>query len=1113
MIAGLTIEPYGQLQALWLTMFIFGNVFAIFWLARAFLNAHPHIAYQIRCALAKIGLGSRRKAKQALDDAAVAADTAEAPPAAAAGRKSASRSVTANVTAAAAAAAHDGIELSPSIGPARTASAAAAAAAGSNSHRHHHHHHSQPIICTPSMEVHAGDAASPTAAAAAGLALANGRSADGSCSSYSSDDEGAKLPVQLQWVNMCYSVKSAAGRKHIIQGIYGCAKPRQLQGLMGPSGAGKSTLMDLLAMRTDHDGAAAVAPGSGDDDAAAAVPGTPSGLLVNGVEVKRQDFMAISAYVPQHDNLVPTMTATESVGFYASIVLPPDMPKDVRKARIARVLRMMGLSHAQNTLVGGTLPGGIMLRGMSGGERKRLAIACGVVAGPSLVFLDEPTSGLDSFAALNVVLFLKSMATEHGATLLASLHQPRAAIWSQMDQVTLLSSGRLMYTGPTEELVPWFTSLGYAYDPELHGMASDWALDLVSLGFTKPQQDGEAAAAPAGDEVAAEQAGSPSDTARSDTSAYYSEQGGSASSMRASMQPRSSQAQSGSYMMTSKQELNEAAAAFLAQLQQTQPEWFSERSTLASVFVPAAGAALPPPAASAGAAVIGEPVGAGIYVKRHTSTASEESAGASSQVTQNTLMSGPMMMHRGAPVAQQGSSSERKHTQGVQLQRTQWWSEAGIKGGAPAPPSGSQWYMPREATESTEGHYSCESPKESEYSATSSKVLIKEQAPSSAAVAATTVADPASAAGKPARLGFVQEASPFVEQQGIAVPASAGGSVSAAAGAPVGLEGRPQMGLWMRLVWALTKYRALLWRELLITTRNPADVGGRMMTFTYVSAISGICAWSLPGGAESMFQRMSVSYAVLTFYFLMPFVFMSIFTSDKRFFAADTAARLYHPAQYYLSKVTVTLPFNIIIAIVFHIVYYGMAGMRHSAVAMAASGLICVLTGLIGMQAVYCCAIVASSQDLAFVYAIGWTALNLLVNPYMSLFDQYSLGWGWSWLRFVSPCSFAWQGLVYIEFNGRGFDCNSGSGTEAVGLIPALIPRTSSFNLLRTNLDNLGRISTGGQCVASGNAIVEMYTMGLGYWPIVGILIGFYVLFLAATYVVVKRSARASFKV
>jgi ABC-type multidrug transport system ATPase subunit len=88
----------------------------------------------------------------------------------------------------------------------------------------------------------------------------------------------------------------------VLQGIYGCAKPRELQGLMGPSGAGKSTLMDLLAMRTDHDGAAAIAPGSSDSEDAAAiggVAGSPSVLLVNGAEVKRQDFLAISTYVPQ----------------------------------------------------------------------------------------------------------------------------------------------------------------------------------------------------------------------------------------------------------------------------------------------------------------------------------------------------------------------------------------------------------------------------------------------------------------------------------------------------------------------------------------------------------------------------------------------------------------------------------------------------------------------------------------------------------------------------------------------------------------------------------------------------------------------------------------------
>ncbi len=84
------------------------------------------------------------------------------------------------------------------------------------------------------------------------------------------------------------------------------------------------------------------------------------------------------------------------------IILPSSWNTQRRKERIREVLSEVGLAHAHRTIVGGTLPGGLMMRGLSGGERKRLAIATGILAAPSVLFLDEPTSGLDSFAALTV---------------------------------------------------------------------------------------------------------------------------------------------------------------------------------------------------------------------------------------------------------------------------------------------------------------------------------------------------------------------------------------------------------------------------------------------------------------------------------------------------------------------------------------------------------------------------------------------------------------------------------------------------------------------------------------------------------------------------------------
>jgi ATP-binding cassette subfamily G (WHITE) protein 2 len=137
----------------------------------------------------------------------------------------------------------------------------------------------------------------------------------------------------------------------------------------------------------------------------------------------------------QDDNFVATMTTSETMSFYADIILPKTWSKADRRARVVEVLAAMGLKHKQRTMVGGTLPGGLMLRGLSGGERKRLSIAAGILAAPSIVFLDEPTSGLDSFAALTVMGYLKRMARDNGHIVIASIHQPRSAIWSMFDKV------------------------------------------------------------------------------------------------------------------------------------------------------------------------------------------------------------------------------------------------------------------------------------------------------------------------------------------------------------------------------------------------------------------------------------------------------------------------------------------------------------------------------------------------------------------------------------------------------------------------------------------------------------------------------------------------------
>lgn len=95
-------------------------------------------------------------------------------------------------------------------------------------------------------------------------------------------------------------------------------------------------------------------------------------------------------------------------------------PKVDYEQKVQSLLYSLKLEKAQDTLIGGP-----MVKGVSGGERKRTSIGVELITDPMLIFCDEPTTGLDSFTASIVVGILKDLA-ESGRTVITTIHQPNS---------------------------------------------------------------------------------------------------------------------------------------------------------------------------------------------------------------------------------------------------------------------------------------------------------------------------------------------------------------------------------------------------------------------------------------------------------------------------------------------------------------------------------------------------------------------------------------------------------------------------------------------------------------------------------------------------------------
>jgi len=246
---------------------------------------------------------------------------------------------------------------------------------------------------------------------------------------------------------------AAPEERTILRGVTGEARPGEVLAVLGPSGSGKSTLLSILGGRLAGRHGGTVLAG-----------GRPPSC--RGAARRRTGFVA------QDDVLHPHLTVRETLVFCAMLRLPRAAPAAAKAAAAEAVIAELGLAACVDTAVGNAF-----VRGVSGGERKRVSIGHEMLVNPSLLILDEPTSGLDSTAAARLVATLSALARK-GRTVVMSVHQPSSRVYRMFDSVLLLAEGSCLYFGAGRDAMDYFASVGFA--PGFHVNPADFMLDLAN---------------------------------------------------------------------------------------------------------------------------------------------------------------------------------------------------------------------------------------------------------------------------------------------------------------------------------------------------------------------------------------------------------------------------------------------------------------------------------------------------------------------------------------------------------------------------------------------------------------------------------------------------------
>ncbi len=221
----------------------------------------------------------------------------------------------------------------------------------------------------------------------------------------------------------------------LLEGVSGKVKAGEALAIIGSSGAGKTTLLNFLSQKIETSNLKM----EGD-------------IKLNNLPINNDMFNSLSSYVMQDDILEPVMTPSEVLLFTAKLKL--NDPLEIIEKKVFNMLKQLNLMKCKDSQIGNEL-----IRGISGGERKRTSIGVELITEPDIIFLDEPTTGLDSYNAYEVVELLRDLTID-GKMVIFTIHQPCSEIYDLLEKISVLALGKTIYFGNCKQAYDMYTEFG-----------------------------------------------------------------------------------------------------------------------------------------------------------------------------------------------------------------------------------------------------------------------------------------------------------------------------------------------------------------------------------------------------------------------------------------------------------------------------------------------------------------------------------------------------------------------------------------------------------------------------------------------------------------------------